>query len=110
MGFGGHDLLADRNASSISVRDGYPAPLIEGLADQTALWQIGQVGARRRDGAQHGIEPLVHHTGPAGCAAGRSTATGAKAKSAGLNRRIIPQKAPALRGHCVTTRPLAARK
>ena len=33
-----------------------------------------------------------------------------KLKSAGLNRRVISQKARALRGHCVTTRPLAARK
>jgi hypothetical protein len=33
-----------------------------------------------------------------------------KLKSAGLNLRVIPQKVRALRGHWVTTRPLAARK
>jgi hypothetical protein len=33
-----------------------------------------------------------------------------KLKAAGLNLRVIPQKLRALRGHCVTTRPLAAWK
>jgi hypothetical protein len=33
-----------------------------------------------------------------------------KLKSADLNLRVIPQKVRALRGHCVTTRPFAARK
>ena len=105
------------HAGVSGVFGGVAATLVERLADQLNRFRAKSpfASSRRRAVRDRAARrrPVPSSPAPVRRRRGVGIELGhglEKLKSAGLNLRVISQKLRALRGHCVTTRPLAARK